>query len=432
MMQSKKRWVVVGMLLAALVGVGALSFWLPSAHADFVRTEGALSAQIGALGTPSPVPSDAQWNVQRMEFASHYPDGFSFTLQATSSGGPIVRATVEWQHREHNRPNQPITVRRAEGEIDPQTGLITARWQPSGATAVPPWVGVYYVWKLRDEAGNEYVTERAFAEYSDDSHVWKRTEDDKVIVFATGLPDDIGDLVVQAVDAQYPKYVEGWGASLPYRPRVILFGDFDSWLEWQVGHQDTSGLGVITVGMTSDTWGGTVQVVTGSARELAYGTVVHEIEHLHQYEFLAGRVSFTPGWFIEGDATFYQMDRETLDYADWYVQNLINNNDLPLLLHGPGPTTGGEDALHGYYMGYKFFQWLTEKWGMQAHRDLMGLLAEDMNFYEAIEAVTGMDLDTAERTWRAWLGADPNFPTLIPTPTPLPFLPTPTMMTFGN
>jgi hypothetical protein len=339
---------------------------------------------------------------------------------------------VEWQHREHNRPKEPITVRRADGEIDPETGLITATWEPSGATAVPPWVAVYYVWKLRDAAGNEYVTERTFAEYSDDSHTWKRTESDKVIVFSTGLPDDIGDLVVEAVNTQHPKYVEGWGASLPYRPRVILFGDFDSWLEWQVGHQDTSGLGVITVGLTSDMWGGTVQVVTGSERELAYGTAVHEIEHLHQYEFLAGRVAFTPSWFVEGDATFYQMDRETLDYADWYVQNLINNDDLPLLLHGPGPTTGGANALDGYYMGYEFFRWLTEKWGMEAHRQLMDLLADNMNFYQAVEAVTGMDIDTAERQWRAWLGANPNYPTLVPTPTPPAFLPTPTMMTFGN
>ena len=431
-MQSKTRWVVAGVLVAALVGVGALSAWLPSAHADFAQTDGAPSAQIGGLGTPQAAQDGVQWTVQDAEFVSNYPNGFSFKLRAASSGGPIVKATVEWQHRAHNRPNQPITVRRAEGEIDPETGLITATWEPSGATAVPPWVGVYYSWKLRDAAGNEYVTQRTFAEYSDDGHTWKRTESDKVIVFATGLPDDIGDLVVEAVNVQYPKYVEGWGASLVYRPRVILFGDFDSWLEWQVGHQDTSGLGVITVGMTSDMWGGTVQVVTGSERELAYGTVLHEIEHLHQYEFLAGRVAFTPSWFMEGDATFYQLDRETLDYADWYVRNLVAADDLPLLFHGPGPTTVGENALHGYYIGYKFFQWLTEKWGMAAHRDLMALLADNMNFYEAIQEVTGMDMDTAERTWRSWLGANPNYPTLVPTPTPPAFLPTPTMMTFGN
>ncbi len=431
-MQLKARWLIVGMLASALVGLGTLSAWLPSAHADFAHTDGAPAVQVGGLGTPQPTQGTAQWTIQRMEFASRYPHGFTFTLRAQSSGGPIVKATVEWQHREHNRPNEPITVRRAEGEIDPETGLIVATWEPSGATAVPPWVAVYYRWKLRDAAGNEYMTERTLAEYSDDAHTWKRTESDKVIVFATGLPDEIGDMVVEAVDAQYPKYVEGWGASLPYRPRVILFGDFDSWLEWQVGHQDTSGLGVITVGMTSDMWGGTVQVVTGSERELAYGTVVHEIEHLHQYEFLAGRVAFTPSWFIEGDATFYQMDRETLDYADWYVQNLVQSGELPLLLHGPGPTTVGENALHGYYMGYKFMQWLTDKWGMAAHRDLMALLAENMNFYDAVEAVTGMDMDTAERQWRAWLGADPNYPTLVPTPTPPPFLPTPTMMSFGS
>ena len=133
MMQAKSRWAVVGMLIVALIGVGTLSAWLPSAHADFARTGAAVEAQVGGLGTPPAAQGSAQWTVQRMEFASHYPDGFTFTLQAQSTGGPIVSATVEWQHRDHNRPNQPITVRRADGEIDPETGVITATWKPSGA-----------------------------------------------------------------------------------------------------------------------------------------------------------------------------------------------------------------------------------------------------------------------------------------------------------
>ena len=97
-------------------------------------------------------------------------------------------------------------------------------------------------------------------------------------------------------------------------------------------------LGVIAVGFTSDVWGGTAQVLFGSPTELAYGTVLHEIEHLYQQEFLAGRNVFTPGWFIEGDATFYQL--EDMGYALDYVDVLVDAGQLPVLLQGSGPTTG--------------------------------------------------------------------------------------------
>ncbi|MBN1679758.1 MAG: hypothetical protein JW966_05665 [Anaerolineae bacterium] len=418
------RRVTVGVglvvMLFSVVGLGVWNRSMPRVDAYDVS-----SVMIERLRQ-----NQAEWTVASATFQSAYPNGFIFEIDASSSGGAIVSAQVEWVHRAVTRTDLPNFVRRADGEIDPETGLITAVWTPRGATAVPPWVGVRYHWVLRDEAGNEFETEEAFAEYEDVSRQWIRAESDEVIVFSTGLSPDVGELVVQAMAYQRQKYVDGWGEQLPYRPRVILFGDFDTWLEWQVGHQDTTGLGVVAVGMTSGVWGGTVQVVFGSEEEMAYGTVLHEVEHMYQQEYLAKRLSFTPGWFIEGDATFYQ--EEDMSFAVNYVQNLVRNDDLPVLLQGDGPTTGGEDALHGYYMGYMFFKWVDENWGIEAHREIMDLLAQNLPFFDVLEQVIGLDVMTMESQWRVWLGASPDVPTLIPTWTPLPFLEPPTPMQFGN
>ncbi len=348
-----------------------------------------------------------------------------------SSGGAIVSARVEWVHRAHDRTGVPLTVRRAEGVIDPATGTITATWAATGGTTVPPWVGVYYRWDLRDEAGNEYTTDRAEAEYTPtDPDQWNRAESDEVLVFSKGLPDDMGDLVLQAMDFQRQKYVDGWGEPLPYRPRVILFGDMTDWLEWQIGHQDTTGLGVITVGMTSDEWGGTVQVLYGLPHDLAFGTVLHEVEHLYQREFLAKRVVFTPGWSIEGDSSFYQEDDIDAVASD-HVYRWVVADGLPTLLQGDGPTITGADALNGYYMGYEFFKYLDLKWGIAIHRQIMTLLGQNVSFTDAVEQATGMSVVELERAWRAWLGATSDAPTLIPTWTPPAFWPSPTPMSFG-
>jgi len=174
-----------------------------------------------------------------------------------------------------------------------------------------------------------------------------------------------------------------------------------------------------------------VQVLYGTEEELAYGTVLHEVEHLYQREFLAGRIAFTPDWFIEGDASFYQLD-DVHQVATDYVADLVRRGDLPVLLQGDGPVTFGRNALHGYYMGYKFFEYLDRRWGIAIHRQIMDLLAQNMPFTEAIETATGQSVLELERAWREWLGAPGVVPTLIPTWTPLPFLASPTPMQFGS
>ncbi len=391
-------------------------------------------AESGWADAARQTQNSAEWSIGEMTFQSNYPNGFTFTVEASSSGGAIASARVEWTHRA-NRPGEPKQVIRETGTVDPGTGLITAVWAPEQSSAVPPWVGVNYQWRLRDEAGNEFLTEPAFAEYEDHSKAWDRHESDEVIVFSSGLQDNIGELVVDAMDRQRQKYLDGWGALLPYRPRVILFGSLDDWLEWQIGHQDTTGLGTITVGLTSDVWGGTVQVLFGSLDDLAYGIVVHEVEHLYQYEFLSRRVAFTPGWFREGDATFYQMDESTLNYAMNYVDYMVSTNTLPLLLQGHGPSVGGDDALDGYYVGYTFFKWIDEKYGIEMHRHIMELMAQDLPFTEIFEQALGMSITEIESAWRIWLGASPDAPTLAPTWTPPPIwngLPTATPFVFGK
>ncbi|MCD4684516.1 MAG: hypothetical protein K8S97_01085 [Anaerolineae bacterium] len=228
-------WVVFPVLVVALAGMSVWGAAMPRAAAQDAGT--------------------AEWTISRMDFTSVYPRGFQFVLDAESSGGPIVSARVVWQHRPTNRANEPVRVRRATGEIDMESMIITATWEPSGATNVPPWVAVYYAWELRDEAGNEYVTERQMAEYADASRVWTRLETDDAIIFSEGMVAGAGELVAEALAATRQKYLDGWGGTLPYKPRIILFHDFDTFNEWRINAIDTSGLGYVSVGVTSDAWG---------------------------------------------------------------------------------------------------------------------------------------------------------------------------------
>lgn len=380
-------------------------------------------------GDPVSAPQNAaEWTISDETFQSNFPAGFEFSIKATSTGGAVISAQVQWLHRPRVRENTPLVVRRADGVIDAETGTITAVWEARELTVVPPWVGVYYFWTLRDDAGNVFTTAQASAEYDDPNNEWTRFETDDVLVFFTGLPADTGEQVAEALAEQHEKYVAGWGAALPYKPRAILFGDYDTWLQWQVGREDTTGIGLVTVGQTSDEWGGTVQFNFSSMDKLVWTTVPHEVEHLYQGEFLAGRTVFTPGWWIEGDATFYEMSER--DHIWAYVNQKIAENDVPILLQGDGPTTAGADALDGYYIGYTFFAWVDDQWGIEMHRKMMNLLAEDVPFTTALEQATGLSVIELESRWRVSLGMPAVVPTLVPTwtPIPMPVFVTPTPM----
>ncbi len=362
--------------------------------------------------TPTPAPegeagSDVTWTVGEITFESHYPQGFSFTAEISSSAGPIVRGRVIWSHKPGTQRSRPI-------EVDPETGLITATWETGVGESIPPWVGVTYYFDVGDEAGNSFQTEPLYAEYADDHHEWIRTESEDIIVFTTGLPEEVNQLTVDAMAAQRETYRTAWGDLLPYKPRAILFGDREAWNEWRIGASNPR-----VIGQTSDDWGGTVQVVSGgNYHDLAYGTVLHEVGHLYQAEF-----TFMPAgtWLIEGDATFFEISQQ-YDY-EGRVRRMAAEGRLPALLHGPGP--GVSDRL-GYDIGYTFIKWLTDNYGLEAHREFIELLDQGVRRNDALEEVTGLSVDEIERRWRTWLGALAEPPTLIPTPTMFMFAsPTP-------
>ena len=350
---------------------------------------------------PAVQQSDVRWSVGALTFESLYPQGMRFSAEIRSNAGPITRGRVVWSHTPGTQRSRPI-------EIDPQTGLLTATWEATGADAVPPWVGLTYYWDVGDSAGNSFQTEPQTAEYADETRDWLRAESEDIIVFAQALSPEAAQYAIEAMAAQRETYREAWGGLLPYRPRAILFGSRAAWNEWQISAPLAGAIGV-----TSSDWGGTAQIVSGADYyDLAYGTVLHEVAHLYQHEF----TFMMPGtWLIEGNATFFELAGR--DSYEAYARALAANDTLPTLLEGTGPGVSGRTARRGYNIGYTFFAWLVENYGLEGHHQLIELLGQGVERNPAIEAVTGLSTAEVESRWRMWLGASPAAPTLVPTPT---------------
>ena len=142
--------------------------------------------------------------------------------------GEIETASIIWSHT----PNQ---LQRLEAEVNAATGQIAATWR--ARQSLPPWIAVNYYWSLSDTAGNrfrsDWILGNEYVHYSDE---WTRVEsDDVIIVIQNDLPEDIIDLTIEAMDTQHDTFVQAWGGTLAYKPRVILFSNQRDFQEWRDG-----------------------------------------------------------------------------------------------------------------------------------------------------------------------------------------------------
>jgi hypothetical protein len=356
---------------------------------------------------PAETTGEAEWTLAERMFTSNYPDGFEFTVQASSSAGDIENATVIWSHA-------PGYSRRQAAEYDEENERFVVNWEGGG---VVPWVAVNYRWLLTDEEGNTYQSEWFTGqEYEDTIYSWTRLESEDMIVFVQdGLPEDTARLTIDAMAAQRDIYRQAWGGLLPYKPRAILFATRAAWNEWQRGATNPA-----VIGTTRPEWGAVVQVVSGGDTvDLAYGTVLHEMAHLYQSVFAP--VAFgNVDWFNEGNATFFELSQQ-YDYEQ-RVRNGAQDGILSNVLQGTGPSIRGRGpdgvTRWGYDVGYTFWRWVVDTYGLQAHRQIISQIGiESAGRNEVLEEVLGMSITEIESEWREWLGASGTVPTLVTIPT---------------
>lgn len=382
-------------------------------------------------------------------FTSNYPEGMTFTLDATSSAGPIARATLFYDFG--IQPSGRVPAETINGDDCTLTAVV----RRADAGVLIPWLEVNSHWRLVDTAGNAIETEPQHAVYTDDSRAWNHAESDLVRVYWFGLPDWIGDEAMDAVNEAQARWQAGFpGVELTSRPLVVIYPDRESFFEWQGALPEGSEDSIRFVGTLRESWNGTVQRVPDQmrldrtcgglnivtdfervVRSLARATVTHELTHFYQY---AMNSALGPTWFVEGQATFFEDDYQEYD-SDARIRRLAEMGELPSLLNGdalPGAGTPGPDGCThlAYDVGASFLRYLRDHYGgYEGHGEITRLVADNEGIYRAVEIVTGKPFEEVEAEWRASVGATGPAPTVVPIPTlPVFNLPTPVPMQPGG
>ncbi len=380
-----------------------------------------------------------------LTYTSNYPLGMTWAIEASSSAGPITRATLFYDF------GGPVSGRVQADLASGAEGAITATLNRHDAGGLIPWLDVHYTWRLTDAAGNSIEVPGPPAVYEDATRQWQHAENDLVRIYWFGLPDWVGAEALDAVEQARERWALGFpSVTLESRPLVVIYPDLESFLEWR---GEAGAESIRFVGTLREEWNGTVQRVPDQARldrecggldlardydhivrALARSTVVHELTHFHQY---AMNSAIGPEWWVEGQATFFEDPVQPYD-STGRVLGLAAMGALPSLAYGDtlsgAGTLGPDGCTHlAYDVGAAFLEFLRDHYGgYEAHGQITALVARNTGVYAAIEQVTGRTFAGLEAEWRASIGAGPA-PTPIPTPTPFTFtLPTPVFQPPGN
>ncbi len=372
--------------------------------------------------TPLPSPNgnggSATWTIGETTYASKYPKGGLFTIEASSSGGEITNATLYIMFT-------PTSRTRTLATFDTEKNSWVADWLGQGT---PQWVYVNYYWILTDAAGNSYQTDITNEVYEDTTHEWNHVESEDISVYAEGsIPDEYVDGILDAMAQQREFYRANWGTLLKYKPLAIIYDGYSVWQEWDSGAgTEVAGTGAYVVGRAYDNFGafiGTVSSLFGRypVNVIAYGIIPHEVAHLYQAQ--NGGFNGAPVWFLEGNAEFFNAYQPELDQEVEAAREFAASGVMPSLTD----LTGYSGGTLAYEIGVSFWIWLTETYGEETHLAVMELLARQTNWKDALERVTNRPFIELETQFREWLGAEVAVPpTSYPTETLPAFFPTPT------
>jgi hypothetical protein len=347
------------------------------------------------LSSPANNGGKAQWTVKKMDFISNYPNGFDMPIEASSSAGKIVLAKVSWRHS---------TLKPTSMLVYPdRNGNYIGHWGPNIYQELPQWVGVDYWWTLTDERGNIFETPHGYAEYADNTRKWKRlVSEDAVIHWEASLPADVGPQIAAALKKKRDKFEMAWGKLLDYKPHIIIYASYKPWQEWMQGTAiDPQSLD----GLTNPEWGATVQIyhheLPNATEYLAFGVVLHEMEHLYQQTFTGYDTYADAIWFFEGDATYFE-DVQQYDYLE-RARRLAASRTLSLK---NDITVRSEMSPRAAYdLGYAIWIYVDETYGPLMHRKIWQTVGKGITIDQAIKIATGDDMATFEQGFWAWLKA---------------------------
>ena len=388
-MPSKPIVIVVGLLLAAVLGFGTAV----------------------AQGEELAILSES--------VESQFPDGVVFKLTASGPDSiEDVRVFLKTLGGETS----------SYGRLDVTSGtLVSGEYflgTSTGVQHIPPGTLIRYHFELRDSAGRVLRTPAKEFLYEDSRFEWLHVSEDNITVYYYGgaisefikkRAEIVLDAAMEALDVMEPVL----GIQVEEPIRLVLYSnyrDMNAALPFrsQAVRQD-----LVTQGQA---WPNErVLLVLGTDSSVA-GITSHEIVHILVSEASGLGYGLVPTWLNEGLAEYGNIDK-TDSYTQALIMGIYTRQVKPLSYLS---AFGGEpeDIVIAYGQSRSVVSYLIAIYGEEKMAELMVALQSMRSVDEALLSVYGFDQHGLDSQWRTAIGLEP-FPApdeleeaLRQTPTP--------------
>ncbi|MDX1616250.1 MAG: peptidase MA family metallohydrolase, partial [Candidatus Promineifilaceae bacterium] len=340
-----------------------------------------------------------------------FPHQVTFRLQLNTTAG-LSEATLNYRL---GRQSCLEAFTQVPVELDGDT--LEWVWVMSRSGNPPPGAQVTWSWSLTTTDGQTVTTPVQSFTFQDDRFSWRT-------VSATGPAgadrirlnwyegDQVGPLLLDAAVAGLDRLEDDIGIELEGTVQFFIYASSEDMQQALLYVQDWAG-GVAFADYNTILIGVPPRLAESWGRR----TVRHELAHLVLDQFGLSCVGGSrPTWLEDGLAEYAEgePDEETEGYL---AQALEENAFSPVRsLNGAFPADPDRAGL-AYSQSYSLVNFLLDRYGAEAIRELLRRLADAEPYDAALEQVYGFNADGLERAWREAIGAPPR--TIPPTPTPL-------------
>ena len=379
-----------------------------------------------ALGPWSGMSAQAQNSIQILseDVTVNYPRSVTFDLSASSSAAPITSVRLLWQVG----PDAAFTVQNLN--VRPRQQVEVAYPLNAQFLSIPPFGQISYRWQIRDEQGNELITENRTIEYEDTRNDWQELSNEHLRMLWYGYDEAFASSLFTIVDDAYVRLAAAFGVELTRKPTVVVYSDRQAFAEFQGMMNNVE----FVIGRYFPGHNITVNLVTEDMPRRVYAeTLAHELSHLYSDNFYVG-FSRIPLWLEEGLATYNESVNPQAKLV--MVQLAAARGDLVPFIDLPAAIRDSDLTVTNlaYAEGATVFQFITEHWGEARLADFLSAFRRTTSLDSVATQVFGENSVDFELDWRSWLGFPVDeVPQLWPTPTLRPYdFPTPAYVAPGQ
>ena len=379
-----------------------------------------------ALGLWSGMSAQAQNSIQILseDVTVNYPRSVTFDLSASSSAAPITSVRLLWQVG----PDAAFTVQNLN--VRPRQQVEVAYPLNAQFLSIPPFGQISYRWQIRDEQGNELITENRTIEYEDTRNDWQELSNEHLRMLWYGYDEAFASSLFTIVDDAYVRLAAAFGVELTRKPTVVVYSDRQAFAEFQGMMNNVE----FVIGRYFPGHNITVNLVTEDMPRRVYAeTLAHELSHLYSDNFYVG-FSRIPLWLEEGLATYNESVNPQAKLV--MVQLAAARGDLVPFIDLPAAIRDSDLTVTNlaYAEGATVFQFITEHWGEARLADFLSAFRRTTSLDSVATQVFGENSVDFELDWRSWLGFPVDeVPQLWPTPTLRPYdFPTPAYVAPGQ